>query len=81
MQIPQIRNCNWKFKFQCPLRWEGLRTTDDPNVRTCESCLRSVYLCENEEEVAQRSAAGQCVALGFERNEDGEMLMGEIVET
>ena len=75
----KIRNCAWKFKFQCPLRWSGLRTTDAPNVRTCESCLRNVYLCENEEELAARSAAGQCVALGFDRDEEGEPLLGEVI--
>ena len=74
----EIRNCTWKFKFQCPLRWSSLRTTDDPNVRLCESCLRNVYLCENEEQLAERAASGQCVALRFERDEEGEMLLGDV---
>jgi hypothetical protein len=73
----EIINCNWKFKFQCPRHWNGLRETADPNVRTCESCLENVYLCKDEDEVRRRSSQGQCVALGFFRD-NGAMLLGRL---
>jgi len=74
----QIVNCTWKFKFQCPRLWIGLHETSDPNVRTCESCLERVYLCKDEDEVTRRSSQGQCVALGFLRD-DGTMLLGKVM--
>jgi hypothetical protein len=77
--MAEIINCNWKFKFQCPRDWQGLRKTQDPNVRACESCLENVYLCMNEDELSRRSSSGQCVALGFLRPGDEKTLMGRVV--
>jgi hypothetical protein len=60
--MEDIHNCSWKWQFQCPRRWNSLRDTADPKVRSCDSCLENVYLCETEEEVLQRAAQGQCAA-------------------
>jgi hypothetical protein len=78
MEIMEIVNCTWKFEFQCPRLWIGLRETADPNVRVCESCLENVYLCMDDAEVGRRSSQGQCVALGFLRD-DGGMLLGKVI--
>ena len=76
----EITNCTWKFKFQCPRMWSGLRETGDPKVRMCESCLREVHLCETDEEVAANAAKGNCVAIGFMTPADTEnMLLGDVI--
>jgi hypothetical protein len=72
-----IENCSWKFQFQCPRSWSGLRETADPNVRLCESCLEKVYLCKNEAEVLRFAAEGKCVAIGFFRDNG---MLGKVVE-
>lgn len=72
----EIVNCNWKFSFQCPRRWNGLIETADPAVRICESCLQQVHLCKTEAEVEQKSREGKCVALSFHR---GPQLLGKVM--
>ena len=72
----EIDNCTWKFDFQCPRRWNGLRQTSDPNVRLCESCLCEVHLCSTEEELDLRSKRGECVALNFFR---GPQMLGKVL--
>jgi hypothetical protein len=57
----EIRNCTVKFK--CPQLWKQLATTDDPKVRYCDQCLEHVYLVQSEEELAEQSALGRCVAI------------------
>ena len=74
----EILNCTWKFKVQCPRMWSGLRETSDPNIRLCESCLREVHLCENDQQVQRHANAGHCVAL--HTIPDGSIfLMGEVI--
>ena len=51
-----------RFEFECPLQWELLATTDDPNVRRCVACNHDVYLCQTEAEFRDRARAGDCVA-------------------
>jgi type II secretion system (T2SS) protein E len=53
----------YRFKFQCPLRFDDLAATPSLSRRTCESCQRSVHLVETPEELAERAAAGDCVAI------------------
>ena len=74
----EILNCTWKFKVQCPKMWSGLRETNDPNVRLCESCLREVHLCENDQQVQQHAAAGHCVALQM-LPDDSTCILGEVM--
>ena len=76
-----IENCSWKFQFQCPRMWIGLRETADANVRLCESCLEKVYLCTNEAEVRKFAAEGKCVAIGFLRDTDMLGMLGRVIET
>jgi hypothetical protein len=76
--MAEIVNCTWKFQFQCPRRWEGLRETADPKVRVCESCLRNVYWCENDAEVRRRAEQGACVAVRVAADET-RVILGEVV--
>lgn len=75
----EIVGCSWKFKLQCPKRWEGLRETADSDVRLCESCLKEVFRCHTEEEVAARAQRGECVALGLFGADEQAGLLGEVV--
>jgi hypothetical protein len=66
----EIVNCAWKFQFQCPRQWAGLRKTADPKVRLCEACLRDVHWCDNDTEVRRRAAEGACVAVAIADEDD-----------
>ncbi len=75
--IMESDSCTWKFwQLQCPRSWSGLRKTDDPDIRLCESCLQNVHLYKTEEEVDLRSRQGECVALNFPR---GPQLLGKVL--
>jgi uncharacterized protein (TIGR02996 family) len=65
----EIENCEHayvepgpKFRFRCPLAWEGLSSTQDPSVRHCDSCKRPVFFCANLAEVRSHAEARNCVA-------------------
>jgi uncharacterized protein (TIGR02996 family) len=51
------------FEFECPRRWEALRTTPDKRVRFCDSCKQRVYHCASIEEAQRHARRGHCVAL------------------
>lgn len=59
------RRARFRFKFQCPLRYEDLAPTSDPLQRSCERCQRQVRFVANVDELAEQVAQGHCVA--FER--------------
>lgn len=48
---------------ECPGNWEALEPTGDRMIRYCSGCMRAVYCCESEAEVALRREAGLCAAL------------------
>jgi uncharacterized protein (TIGR02996 family) len=45
----------------CPGRWEALPETDDPTVRRCSSCIRTVWFCWSTAEVRQALSSGHPV--------------------
>ena len=57
----EIRNCT--VSFQCPKFWKRLTPTDNPKVRFCDYCFEQVHLAETEQELAEHSALGHCVAI------------------
>jgi hypothetical protein len=57
-----VRRCAILFRTPCPLRWEALAQTEDPDVRHCSVCNQSVYFCRTDEETIERALADQCVA-------------------
>lgn len=69
----KVRNCNWKWMFQCPKRWEGLSPTSDPKIRSCDSCLEKVYLCADDE-VAEHASQRHCVAVKPREGSSGALL-------
>ncbi len=62
-----IENCNVRFRFECPKRWENLRPTDSPLVRSCDACRKNVYYCESVREARRRAERGECVAIDVAR--------------
>lgn len=60
---PFIQNCGPRFQFKCPLVWDSLRITEDPEIRFCEVCSQNVYFCLTIEKAKARARDGQCVAL------------------
>ena len=64
-----IENCSELFRLVCPLSWDQLQRTEDTNVRSCEVCKRSVYLCASLEEVQSHSLANDCIAVCVKRAE------------
>ena len=77
----RIQNCNWTFSFQCPQQWEQLAITEDANVRMCGVCLKKVYLCASNDEVASQVALGHCVAIphNYTAEYADGMMLGEVV--
>lgn len=63
-----IINC--KFVFQCPLSWESLEDTNNPNIRFCLHCNQNVYFAHTLGELAELASGGKCVA--FNQNHDKE---------
>lgn len=66
------RRARFRFKFQCPLRFEDLRPGDGPLVRACDRCRRQVRFVASVEELAEQVAQGRCVA--FERRALGDVV-------
>ncbi len=58
-----IENCTVHFEFECPQRWENLRTTGKETVRLCDSCHKAVYFCESVAEAREKAWQGECVAV------------------
>jgi len=58
-----IQNCEPRFLFRCPKRWDSLRPTQHPGVRHCGACDRPVYLGATVEQALTHARQGRCVAL------------------
>ncbi len=67
------RRARFRFKFQCPLRFEDLRPDrGDQLVRSCERCQRQVRFVASLDDLAEQVAQGHCVA--FERRALGDVV-------
>ena len=58
-----IENCDERFAFQCPKKWESLKGTEDPTVRHCDACWKDVYFCHTMREAYDHAQKGDCVAV------------------
>ena len=72
-QAGWIPNC--EFAFECPKRWQDLQATEDPHVRHCTSCERSVHLCQNQRQLEGHIAEGHCVAIRFGTDSERGLLI------
>lgn len=57
-----IRNCEVKFRRQCPLRWQNLQASGEPNVKRCGVCQKQVFFCTSDEETLMHAEQGHCIA-------------------
>lgn len=55
-------SCTTQLELECPMRWDALELTVDPEVRFCHACQRGVHLVANQREFENRAEAGDCVA-------------------
>lgn len=51
------------FDFVCSLKWQDLAATNDPNVRHCHECKKSVFFCATIDEARMRARVRECVAV------------------
>lgn len=54
---------NALLSFECPMNWEALDETNDPNIRLCQKCRSKVFFCDTPDEFAAHAKARNCVAL------------------
>jgi uncharacterized protein (TIGR02996 family) len=59
-----IENCNVRWRFQCPKKWDQLEAGMNPHIRFCTACRREVHYYPTVQQArfaAERS--GHCVAI------------------
>jgi uncharacterized protein (TIGR02996 family) len=63
-----VENCVL-FAFDCPKWWDTLTSTDNPAVRSCDECQKTVHYCATVPEARESASSGRCVAvqLGLSR--------------
>lgn len=75
----EIRNC--EFRFRCPKTWDVLTHTDNPRVRHCKTCDRSVVYCRTPYELRDAIIKNECVAVevikGYGRRRRKDLLVGD----
>lgn len=59
----EIENCEMRFLFGCPERWDALAPTEVAAVRFCGACQERVYYCHTIEEAREHAKSGHCVAV------------------
>jgi uncharacterized protein (TIGR02996 family) len=59
----EIENCDSRFLFKCPERWDNLAPTKVAAVRFCDACSERVYYCHTIEEAREHAKNGHCVAV------------------
>jgi hypothetical protein len=62
---PSIINCT--LEFECPLLWENLKETNNPDIRFCNKCKENVYHVKNQEEL-NKLPKSKCIM--YELNND-----------
>jgi len=50
-----------KFVFICDKTWEELTPTDDPKVKDCDQCGKTVTFCEDFKELTECAKKQKCV--------------------
>ena len=58
-----VLNCGGQFLVRCPMTWGQMQRTEDPRRRFCDQCAKPVFMCQDVQEAALRSAQRECVAI------------------
>jgi len=62
---PALENCELRFKFECPRRWDQLTPTDDDGVRFCGACHKKVFYCPTIDVARLAALVGRCIAVSL----------------
>jgi hypothetical protein len=75
--MPEIRNC--EFRFKCLNQWDSLDLTGDDTVRFCGQCNRTVHYCKKPLQLHAAIIANQCVAVEIQDafGSNKELMVGE----
>lgn len=69
----KIWKCGQKlFSFNCPIRWEHLSSTNDPDIRFCDHCQSNVFRCATPERFYELAQENSCIAIDETLVEVGE---------
>lgn len=60
-KIFEVVDCS--FTFECPRKWEDLKTSPFANIRHCEVCNKPVFKCQNQKQADWAIANKQCAAV------------------
>jgi uncharacterized protein (TIGR02996 family) len=58
-----LENCQFRTALACPDRWERLKPTPEPNVRSCGSCRQQVHYCDTLQQARHHLLQGHCIAV------------------
>ena len=73
-----VGNCNYEFSFKCPKKWSNLSTTEDENVKFCDTCDKKVYKCNSKAELDSNISNNRCIAIVAD-DYDSEPMMGDVL--
>merc|ERR1712216_1090220 len=74
LELP-IEQCDVKFRYKCPKKWDELKASETPGTRCCEECKESVFLVTTHAEMDSHYRQRHCIAIQYE---DEIEEMGEI---
>jgi uncharacterized protein (TIGR02996 family) len=76
-----VENCDLRFEFLCPRKWEELRPTEDAAVRSCDACKQNVYHCRSLREAREHARQGHCIAVDSSVDRSHGDLTSEVMVT
>ena len=60
---PVVEGCRLAFEIPCKMDWGQLEPTDEPEVRHCNTCRKTVRYCTSEQDALDLAQTGQCVVV------------------
>ncbi|HSR95590.1 MAG TPA: FHA domain-containing protein [Kofleriaceae bacterium] len=60
---PVVEGCRVAFEIPCKMDWGQLEPTDQPDVRHCNTCRKTVRYCTSEQDALDLADQGQCVVV------------------
>lgn len=73
-----IDGCPVRLGFTCPLSWDRLRRTAQPQVRFCDGCHREVHFATSIDDAQHRIEQGHCVALSADLEPERDELRDRV---
>jgi hypothetical protein len=70
----RIQNCTINL---CPKEWTKLNKTENPHIRFCDHCQKTVHAVHSEEELLQMAQDQKCVMFVQKKDDEIVRLLGE----